>query len=177
MENRKPNERVLETASELFKKQGFNSTGINQILKEAKVAKASFYEHFVSKDLLAVRYLEERHKSWFAGLYEFAEKTDDPKEKIIQSFRYLQFMNEKEDFSGCVFLNMLSELKYGQAEAYQIIRNHKQDLRHFFDGIVRNEAVSLEIYLLFEACLVESQVFRNQDIINNAIEIIKQKSF
>lgn len=37
-----PRERILDTAAILFHQQGYNSTGINQIISEAKVAKASF---------------------------------------------------------------------------------------------------------------------------------------
>ncbi|QAR31659.1 TetR/AcrR family transcriptional regulator [Ornithobacterium rhinotracheale] len=177
MKNKKPKERVLETASELFKKQGFNSTGINQIVKEAKVAKASFYDHFPSKDELAIHYLQQRHTQWFEGLQNFVDKVNSKKDKIIQAFEYLKYMNEKEDFSGCVFLNMLSELKYEQNDAYLIIKNHKQDVRNFFHNLIDSPILSMEIYLLFEACLVESQVFRTQEIIHNAITIIQQKEF
>lgn len=41
-----PRERIVETTFELFAKQGYNSTGINQIIADAGVAKASFYLHF-----------------------------------------------------------------------------------------------------------------------------------
>jgi AcrR family transcriptional regulator len=44
-----PRERILERASILFHHQGYNSTGINQIISEANVAKASFYQHFQNK--------------------------------------------------------------------------------------------------------------------------------
>ena len=53
-----PRERILETAQNLFIHQGFRSTGINQIIKEAKVARASFYDHFPSKDDLGLAYLQ-----------------------------------------------------------------------------------------------------------------------
>jgi len=43
--NSNPKDRILETASRLFYTQGFNATGINQILDEANVAKASLYQH------------------------------------------------------------------------------------------------------------------------------------
>lgn len=177
MKNKKPKERILDIASKLFKKQGFNSTGINQIIQESKVAKASFYDHFPSKNALGIHYLQERHTHWFEGLQDFVNKADCQKDKIIQAFEYLKHRNEIENFSGCVFLNMLSELKYEQNEAYEIIRNHKQDLRNFFENLIEYPSLSMEIYLLFEACLVESQVFRTQDIINNAITIIQQKEF
>jgi AcrR family transcriptional regulator len=37
-----PKERIIETTFELFAKQGYNSTGINQIISEAKVARQVF---------------------------------------------------------------------------------------------------------------------------------------
>ncbi|MBL7881826.1 MAG: helix-turn-helix transcriptional regulator, partial [Chryseobacterium gambrini] len=52
-----PKERIIETTFELFAKQGYNSTGINQIIAEAKVAKASFYQYFKSKEELCVEFL------------------------------------------------------------------------------------------------------------------------
>ena len=173
MKKQKPKERVLETASKLFREQGYNSTGINQIVSESKVAKASFYDHFKSKDALATAYLHQRHILWFEGLKEFVNKVKPPKEKILQSFEYLKFINDKEDFSGCAFLNLLSELKHENEEVYQIIKNHKQDLQDFFTQIIEDKAKSFQIYMLFEACLTESQVYRSQNIIDKTIEILK----
>ncbi|HFK5573656.1 TPA: TetR/AcrR family transcriptional regulator, partial [Elizabethkingia anophelis] len=49
-----PRERLLEAASLLFHTQGYNNTGINQIVIESKVSKASFYDHFKSKDELCM---------------------------------------------------------------------------------------------------------------------------
>ena len=48
-------ERILDTAARLFYAQGYNSTGINQVIKEANVAKASLYQHFPSKEDLLIR--------------------------------------------------------------------------------------------------------------------------
>jgi AcrR family transcriptional regulator len=45
-----PKERIISTTFELFAKQGYNSTGINQIISEANVARASFYQYFKSKE-------------------------------------------------------------------------------------------------------------------------------
>lgn len=168
-----PKERVMQTAKQLFQKQGFNSTGINQIIKESAVAKASFYDHFPSKNQLAIAYLNQRHVTWFEGLENFVKKAKNSTEKIIQAFEYLKFMNEKEDFSGCVFLNMMAELKSENAEAHQIIKNHKTDLQNFFKQLAENEQKAFLIYMLFESCLMESQVYRNQEIINKTIEVLK----
>lgn len=37
-----PRERLLEAATILFHRQGYNNTGVNQIITESKVSKASF---------------------------------------------------------------------------------------------------------------------------------------
>ncbi len=175
MKKTNPKERVMEVASKLFREQGFNSTGVNQIIKESKVARASFYDHFESKDLLAVEYLNKRHIEWFKGLQDYISKAKTPKEKIVNSFEYLRYMNENENFSGCVFLNTLSELKYGNTEPYEIIKNHKTDLSNLFKEIIKDEFKAFLVYMLFESCLTESQVYRNQEIIDNTIKYLKSE--
>ena len=52
-------ERILETAKELFYKRGINSTGIDLIISEAGIAKATLYNNFESKEVLVAKYLEE----------------------------------------------------------------------------------------------------------------------
>jgi AcrR family transcriptional regulator len=69
-----PRERIVETTFELFAKQGYNSTGINQIIADAGVAKASFYLHFKSKEDLCVEFLNVRHQYWFSELNTFLSK-------------------------------------------------------------------------------------------------------
>ena len=51
-------DRILEKAQDLFYTQGFQNTGINQIIEESGTAKASFYQYFKSKDDLALSYLK-----------------------------------------------------------------------------------------------------------------------
>lgn len=45
-------DKILEVAHRLIMVQGFNNTGIGQILQEAGVPKGSFYHYFASKDEL-----------------------------------------------------------------------------------------------------------------------------
>ena len=175
MNNIKPRQRIIQTATLLFRQQGFNSTGINQIIKESKVAKASFYDHFKSKDDLAIQYLNERHIHWFEGLNNYTQDTVNTTEKIVTSFEYLKFMNTQENFSGCVFLNILSEFKFENEVIYQIIKNHKIDLQEYFDKIILDKKKSFLIYMLFESCLTESQVYKSQSIIDQSIEILKSQ--
>jgi AcrR family transcriptional regulator len=44
--------RALYTAAELFKQYGFNKVGVDRIVREAKITKATFYNYFHSKERL-----------------------------------------------------------------------------------------------------------------------------
>ena len=44
--------RVLHTAKDLFNQYGFHKVGIDRIIAESKVTKATFYNHFHSKERL-----------------------------------------------------------------------------------------------------------------------------
>lgn len=168
-----PKERILEKTFNLFHKQGYNATGINQIIEEAKVAKASFYQHFKSKEDLCVAFLEQRHSFWFDQLLKFTANAKDSHSKIEMSFDFLIFMNKKEDFRGCSFLNILSEIPSDNVKILHVIQSHKSDLRTYFKDILKEDILSDHVYLLFESCIIESQLFKSNQLIEQSKKIIQ----
>jgi AcrR family transcriptional regulator len=168
-----PKERILEKTFTLFHTQGYNATGINQIIEEAKVAKASFYQHFKSKEDLCVAFLNQRHFFWFEELQKFTSKEEDRKLKILASFDFLIYMNKKENFRGCSFLNILSEIQSDNIKILNVIQNHKADLRVYFSEILNDNLLSDHIYLLFESCIIESQLFKSNQFIEQTKKIIQ----
>src|SRR5688572_13073976 len=61
-------ERLLAAGLELFLRQGYNATGIQQITDQAGVPKGSFYNHFDSKEAFGAaivdRYAAYSQRSW-----------------------------------------------------------------------------------------------------------------
>lgn len=170
---RKPRERILSTAMVLFHRQGYNSTGINQIIEDAEVSKASFYQHFKSKDDLCIEFLDRRYAYWVSELESFTSGAQTLEEKFLKSFDFLIYMNEKEDFRGCSFLNILSEIPGEKTEIHKVIRNHKKTLRNAFMGDLKDPFLSDHIYLLFESCILTSQLYRSNELIETSKTIVK----
>jgi|GEM_PF-5451540 len=65
-----PREKLLDAAEALFYANGIHSVGIDRILAETSVAKATLYRHFPSKDDLVAAYLTRRHERVIAGMAE-----------------------------------------------------------------------------------------------------------
>lgn len=154
-------EKILQTATRLFHEQGFNETGINQIIKEAEVAKASLYYHFPTKEDLCVAYLNERHKTWTNDFNAFIKNKEN---KIIAAFDALIEDNEIHNFRGCSFINMLSQTDAKNSQVLKLLQNHKLALQQFFKNElkVNNPELAYQIYSLFENAIIESQLFKSQ---------------
>jgi len=43
---------IKKSARELFRRYGYNKTSVNELVKHANIAKATFYKHFSSKELI-----------------------------------------------------------------------------------------------------------------------------
>lgn len=51
-------EKLLEAAKELFGRQGYQATSVDQLLEAAKVSPSNFYYHFKGKEELALEVIE-----------------------------------------------------------------------------------------------------------------------
>lgn len=52
MEGDKIQESIVQAAKELFRKYGYHKTSVNEIARKAKIAKATIYKYFESKEVL-----------------------------------------------------------------------------------------------------------------------------
>lgn len=167
----KVQERIITTATDLFHRQGYNATGINQIIEEAKVAKGSFYYNFKSKEDVCIAYLNARHDYWSAQLKAYAVSANS--NEVLAAFDFLMIMNEKEDFRGCSFLNILSEIPSDNTKILKVIQRHKAELRTYFSVLLAGSPLSDHVYLLFESAIIESQLYREQWPVEKAKEIVE----
>jgi hypothetical protein len=164
-------EQIIQTANRLFYQQGYNLTGINQIIREAGVAKASLYYHFQSKEDLCVAYLHRRNGYWFNGLQDYLTGTSDPKKLVMMTFEYRIIHMKKSDFGGCSCIKIISEMPQRDEKIDgQVILQKKKQWSFFFTlvqrlkGIRKKEMVPLtdKIFFLFEGGTVQCQVYRNE---------------
>jgi len=103
--------RILEAAYELFSRHGVHAVGIDRIISEAPVAKATLYHHFASKEELVCAFLELRERRWTLEWLqaETERRADSGRERTLVLFDVLEQWFHRPDFEGCAFINALLE--------------------------------------------------------------------
>jgi len=96
-------ERLLAAANELFYNEGVHTVGIDRVIEQAGVAKASLYNTFGSKDELVRAYLEMRHASVAQRITRAVERYDTPRERLLAVFEGQEELFTQPGYRGCAF--------------------------------------------------------------------------
>ena len=159
---RKPaRERILETACELFYREGIQHVGVDRIIAESGVAKMSLYNHFKSKDALIEAFLRRRDRQWRQWFVTRVEQhSADPKAQLLAVFDVLQDWMDGEHFRGCAFVNATVELADPQHPGYQAAAEHKEVVAQYLlslaeaAGVPNPQAIAHQFRLLVEGAVI-----------------------
>ncbi|MEE4545238.1 TetR/AcrR family transcriptional regulator [Streptomyces sp. V4-01] len=122
-------DRILDTALTLFYAHGVRAVGVDRIIEESGVAKATFYKHFPAKDKLALAYVEKIDDVCSGQLHGAAEAAGpDPAAQLVGVFDALTGMCHAEGFRGCAFVNAAAEAEPG-SPVHALAVRHKRDVR------------------------------------------------
>lgn len=152
-----PRERLLRTATELFYREGIHSVGVDRILAEAGVTRATMYRHFKGKEDLVEAYLaaeDQTIRGYFAAAAD-AGSDSDMLELVIDGIA--------EDITryhtrGCPFINAAAEYPDPDSRIRQLITEH----RNWFRAALEHAAaerdhpaeIAASLALLRDAALV-----------------------
>lgn len=105
-------ERILDSAYELFSHRGVRGVGVDEVIADAGVAKATLYRHFPSKNKLVLAFLERREQRWTHEWLETEAKRRGatPEEQLLAIFDVFGEWFRRKDFEACSFINVLLEM-------------------------------------------------------------------
>ena len=169
MKKRPVKERIVETASELFYKNGYNRTGINEILEKSGVAKASMYQHFRSKEEIGLEYLKHMEVEANGKLAERINSLPKGRAKVLAFMDHVADFFDSGSFRGCWSLNTIAEISQDDKLMMAEIIKQKKTMRAWFLRLIEenlnaknpNEMAD-RLYLLYETALMEARVFNEK---------------
>lgn len=168
-------EHILQTASELFYRQGIKDTGIDTIVKEAGIAKMSLYKYFPSKDDLVLAYLQGKSQLLRERLLRGMEDNEKlPKDKLLAVFETFEEILASPAFRGCPFINASAEFA---AEANPVQRASAEFYQSFcamlsaqarLAGIKEADELAMQLAILISGAVVREQMQRHSAAMRTA---------
>ena len=125
-------DRLLQTASALFYSEGVNSVGVDRIVSEAGVTRATFYRHFPSKQDLVLAYLQSAHDA-IEQRASTALAIEDPRARLRALGEDIADQLHAPEFRGCAFIKAASEFADPDEPIRQAVAAH----RAWFAEVVR----------------------------------------
>lgn len=160
-------DRLLAAADELFYREGVDTVGIDRVIAEAGVAKASLYKAFGSKDELIRQYLVARHQAWADRVEGDVEaRYDTPRDRLLGIFDVLGEQFAEPGFNGCAFINATVEIRPSTA-IDTASRDFREWLQELFGRLVRqlgvdgSEHLVNRLILLYDGASIGAQMDRD----------------
>ena len=172
-------QQLIDTALDLFYKNGIHSIGINEILKISGIAKKTLYNHFESKEELILAALEQRHNNFVTWLEGKLKESHSNKDLINRLFLALEswFLNSEPmlgDFHGCFFINSSAEFSHSNHHITLFCRRHKHQVRQVIARSMTNSSPLLldAICIMKEGAITSAYVTNDTSAAKQSIAVL-----
>ena len=117
-------ERILSASQQLFRDQGINQTGMDQLCAVAQVSKRTAYQHFSGKDELVAEYLRRFDPDVMPGVFDRADLT--PRERLLAAFDLPTTAAQDDITPLCPFIAASVEISDPDHPARQHAHDYKK---------------------------------------------------
>ncbi|KAA0085790.1 TetR/AcrR family transcriptional regulator [Mycolicibacterium sp. P9-64] len=115
-------QRILDTATKLFYREGINATGVERLASEASVSKRTLYQHFPSKTAVVEEYLRAIQH----GVGDPISPGPDADQRTPRDRILALFDAPRGPLRGCPFHNAAVEAADAMPEVKDIVHAHKR---------------------------------------------------
>ncbi|MEE2523138.1 TetR/AcrR family transcriptional regulator [Pseudarthrobacter sp. J75] len=159
-----PRQRILDASFELFARRGIRDVGVDELIAKSKVAKATFYKHFHTKDDLVRAYLER----WYEERNETIDKaaaarrsSGSPEQAILAIFDVFDDWFQRGAAEVSTFLHVMIEMgpdhPLGKASIEYLARTRRQLACLAVDAGIRDpESFAWSLHILLKGSIVAS---------------------
>ncbi|WP_143340416.1 TetR/AcrR family transcriptional regulator [Demequina sp. NBRC 110057] len=153
-----PRERLLATASALFYEEGIHAVGIDRIVNEAGVPRATLYRHFAGKEGLVLAYL--RGEDAAIRGQAAAAAAAAPERQLGLAIAAIAADIAQRHTRGCPFINAAAEYPDADSEVRGLIDAHRAWFRQTLAaaaeaaGVEDPDAAAAQLVMLRDAALV-----------------------
>lgn len=178
-------EEVLSKAMNLFWKQGYAATSVNDLVNFLGINRASLYDTFGDKDKLFKKSFALYRKTNTDWLKEFFKNRPNIKNGFAELFDIaIQQAIEDEDNKGCFVVNTTTELIPNDESLLKLIEKNKYDFENLFyeylkkgkdDGQLKTnqnlKSLASLLFILFNGIKVVSKISPQKQELKSSIDL------
>ncbi|WP_448503282.1 TetR/AcrR family transcriptional regulator [Mycolicibacterium thermoresistibile] len=169
-----PADRLLAAATKLFAAQGIRAVGIDRVLREAGVAKASLYASYGSKDGLVLAYLRNLDQADRNRWHAATESLDDPRDRILAFFDLAIAGGPERNYRGCQYANAATE--FPDDDLPPVVEHREWVLDTLTDqldalGVAAPRGWAAQIQVIYDGALAGSKMARSVQPIETGREM------
>ncbi|WP_459713869.1 TetR/AcrR family transcriptional regulator [Paraburkholderia sp. 2C] len=165
----------MESATRLFGTYGYHAVGIDWVIAESRVTKATMYRYFPSKTDLIVQVLQQRQRECAVSLEKALASADTPLAGLEQVFRWHGDWFNAHDFTGCMFAHAAAEFPSKGSTIHDIAVAQKTGLTRRIEQLAAQlvgaeEAATLAavLVMLLDGATLSAQVAERKDSADEA---------
>ncbi len=164
-------EKLLDAATELFCREGFNVVGVDAVLARAGTAKSTLYKTFGSKDALVDAVLDREGRlwrDWFIGALDVGTATARDRLERIGPLLGEWFSSAR--FYGCPFINAVGEHDKADDRMRKQAMAHKKVVHDRIEALLHDAgaadagALAHQVGLIVDGAIVAALVTRDRSV-------------
>lgn len=121
----KARDKVLAAATRVFYAEGVNAVGVDRVIAEAGVTRATLYRHFPSKQVLVTTYVEEADRAIREQVEPLAAGDLPPADALRAIAADIAGGIRSSHFRGCAFLNAAAEFPDPDDPVHRAVLAHR----------------------------------------------------
>ena len=152
--------RLIDTATRLFYEEGIHAVGVDRIIDEAAVTRATLYNQFGGKENLVLTYLRNEDEMLRAMFAEAGETVTDPGQLVDAVIEGIAADIRLRHTRGCPFINAAAEYPDADGAVRRLIDEHREWFRSTLQAVAEQAGlesaadVAASLVLLRDAALV-----------------------
>ncbi|AFM02917.1 transcriptional regulator [Bernardetia litoralis DSM 6794] len=175
---------ILTKATNLFWKQGFHATSIQDLVNHLKINRASLYDTFGGKEELFNKALENYRNQSKEEVQSFLNNQSSVKEGLKNLFLLAITGKKETQENGCFVINCITELIPNSDNILEIATQNKEEFEGFFLEFLKKgvengevspqkdiESIAAFLFVFYNGLKVVGKINSSKEELEKAIEV------
>ena len=152
--------RLIDAATRLFYEEGIHAVGVDRVIEEAAVTRATLYKQFGGKENLVLAYLGNEDEMLRGMFADAGAAVADPEDLLTAIIDGIAADIRLRHTRGCPFINAAAEYPDAEGAVRRLIGEHREWFRATLQAVAEGAGlkspadVAASLVLLRDAALV-----------------------